>query len=122
MDQSFPYMDGSLSDMNNAVLSNEVQRCQYSVATFLAKDLSEYFAGGFSDCRSGFFVFFQLSLAANPGKAEEKLANEGDGRLLRRIQPRRNQILVKERTRIRQPGSNIPRSNSGSNRSTALFE
>lgn len=65
--------------MHDAVLSNEVQGCQYPVATVLAKNLREYFAGGFSDCRSGFFVFFQLGLAADPRKAEEKLANEGDG-------------------------------------------
>jgi len=78
VDQSFPYMDRSLSNLCNAVLSNEVQGCQHPVATFLAEDLREYFAGGFSDCRSSFFVFFQLRLAADSGKAEEKLANKGD--------------------------------------------
>ena len=58
MYQSFPYMDRRLSDMHDAVLSNEVQGCQYPVATSLAEDLGEYLAGGFSNCRSNFFVFF----------------------------------------------------------------
>jgi hypothetical protein len=58
MDQSFPYMNRSLSDLHNAVLSNEVQGRQYPVATFLAEDLREHFARGLSDRRRSFLVFF----------------------------------------------------------------
>jgi hypothetical protein len=114
-------VNGSLANGTDGVLTRQVQSRQDSVSALGTKRVGKSTFGVVGCCGIGHWdiVVFDLGLSTDAGDFEEQLSNEGDGGLL--IKSVTTIRLVDDTlTRIRQPGSNMPRSSSGRSRSMAL--
>lgn len=77
VNKSLPNVDRSLSDDSDRVLSDNVQRSQYSVPSFWTESFQQGLSGIVGSLH-GCFLFLELDLAGNTSDLVQQLSCKGD--------------------------------------------